>query len=107
MAVGPVLSELDAVAGKLSAVYSSGEVRDFLDPDAIRSSDRGPDDVLLALARKHDDGFDARMFGAQLARVSTLLPTEAAAHGISGDEFTAVQSRLLAWASDLRDTPTQ
>ena len=30
LSVGAVLSERDAVAGKLSAVYSRGEVRDFL-----------------------------------------------------------------------------
>jgi hypothetical protein len=34
MSFGPVLSERDAVAGKRSAVYSRGEVRDFLDLDA-------------------------------------------------------------------------
>jgi len=38
LAVGPVLSERDAIAGTLSAVYSRGEIRDFLDLDAIRSS---------------------------------------------------------------------
>lgn len=104
MAVGPVLSERDAVAGKLSAVYSRGEVRDFLDLDAIRSSGRWPDDVLLALGREHDDGFDQGMFAAQLDRITALLPSEAAVYGIGGDDFAAVQARLLAWASRIRST---
>lgn len=106
MAVGPVLSERDAFAGKLSAVYSRGEVRDFLDLDAIRSSGRWPDETLLALAREHDEGFDARMFAAQLARVGSLLPSEAATYGISDDDFAAVQSRLLDWASTIIEPPT-
>lgn len=54
MDLGAVLSERDAVAGKLSAVYSRGEVRDFLDLDAIRASGRYSDDELLALGREHD-----------------------------------------------------
>lgn len=41
MSLGPVLSERDAVAGKLSAVYSRGEIRDFLDLDASDRHLRG------------------------------------------------------------------
>lgn len=54
MNLGPVLSERDAVAGKLSAVYSRGEVRDFLDLDAIRASGRYADEALLTLGTEHD-----------------------------------------------------
>ncbi|MDN5860259.1 MAG: nucleotidyl transferase AbiEii/AbiGii toxin family protein, partial [Pseudonocardia sp.] len=78
MSVGPVLSERDAIAGKLSAVYSRGEVRDFLDLDAIRSSGRYSDAELLDLGREHDDGFHTAMFAAQLSRVIKFLPSEAA-----------------------------
>ena len=46
--LGPSLAEADAVAGKLSAVYSRGEVRDFLDLNAIRSSGRYSDEQLFA-----------------------------------------------------------
>ena len=63
--LGPVLSERDAIAGKLSAVYSRGEVRDFLDLDSIRSTDRYSDAQLIGLGREHDDGFDTTMFAAQ------------------------------------------
>jgi hypothetical protein len=59
MTVGPVMSERDAIAGKLSAVYSRGEVGDFLDLDSIRATGRFTDLELLALRREHDDGFDA------------------------------------------------
>jgi len=103
LAVGPVLSECDAVAGKLSAVYSRGEIRDFLDLDAIRSSGRWSDDVLLDLGREHDEGFDVGMFAEQLSRVATYLPSEAAVYGISEDDLLAAKARLLAWASELRD----
>ncbi|HEY5224890.1 MAG TPA: nucleotidyl transferase AbiEii/AbiGii toxin family protein [Microbacteriaceae bacterium] len=106
MTVGPVLSERDAIAGKLSAVYSRGEVRDFLDLDSIRAIGRFTDAELLALGREHDDGFDAGMFAAQLSRIATILPTQAAQYGVTAEEFADVQGRILAWAVELRNTST-
>ena len=103
MTVGPVLSERDAIAGKLSAVYSRGEVRDFLDLDSIRATGRFTGPELLALGREHDDGFDTGMFAAQLSRVATILPTQAAQYGVSADEFAQAQRRTLAWALELRN----
>ncbi|WP_140399939.1 hypothetical protein [Aeromicrobium sp. PE09-221] len=58
LGIGPVLTERDAVAGKLSAAYSRGEIRDYLDLDAIRRSARYTDDELLSLGHEHDVGFD-------------------------------------------------
>ncbi len=103
MTVGPVLSERDAIAGKLSAVYSRSEVRDFLDLDSIRATGRFTDAELLALGREHDDGFDTGMFAAQLSRVATILPTQAAQYGVSADDFAQAQRRTLAWALELRN----
>jgi len=104
MSVGPVLSERDAVAGRLSAVYSRGEVRDFLDLDSIRSTGRFTDSELVALGEEHDGGFDMGLFAAQLSRITTILPTQAAQYYVTADEFAQVQARILAWAVELRDT---
>jgi hypothetical protein len=38
--VGPVLDVRDAVAGKMSALWSRGEVRDYIDIDAVVRSGR-------------------------------------------------------------------
>jgi hypothetical protein len=105
MTVGPVLSERDAIAGKLSAVYSRGEVRDFLDLDSIRATGRFTDAELLALGREHDNGFDTNMFAEQLSRIATILPTQAAKYGVTANEFAEVQGRTLAWVVELRNTP--
>lgn len=105
-AVGPVLSERDAVAGKLSAVYSRAEVRDFLDLDSIRTSGRFTDAELLALGREDDDGFDEPMFAAQLSLIATILPSQAAAYGVTEERFAGVQARTMAWAYQLRGTGT-
>ena len=108
MSLGPVLSERDAVAGKLSAVYSRGEVRDFLDLDAIRASGRYSDEDLLVLGREHDAGFDRVMFAAQLSRVVHFDAEEAEEYGIPADEVIAMQQRTMLWAIRLRgQTPTR
>lgn len=103
MSVGPVLSERDAVAGKLAAVYSRGEVRDYLDLDSIRMSGRYTDGDLLALGREHDEGFEVGLFAAQLSQLAGILPTQALEYGVTADAFTEVQDRTLAWAIELRD----
>lgn len=103
MRVGPVLSESDAVAGKISAVYSRGEVRDFLDLDAIRSSGRYTDSDLLALGRKHDAGFEVDVFAAQLSRVMRFDALEADEYGVTPRQFDGVQQRIQTWAGSLRE----
>lgn len=100
--LGPVLSESDAVAGKLSAVYSRREVRDFLDLDAIRMSGRYSDSDLLALGKEHDDGFDQLMFAESLSVVADFSPSEADEYGVDADAFFAMRNRIHAWAVELR-----
>lgn len=47
---GPVLSLVDAVGNKVSALYSGVEPRDFLDVDAIRRSEKFSDEQLVVAA---------------------------------------------------------
>ncbi|WP_308465314.1 nucleotidyl transferase AbiEii/AbiGii toxin family protein [Rathayibacter soli] len=106
LSLGPVVSERDAVAGKLSAVYSRAEVRDFLDLDAIRRSGRYADTDLLAMGREHDDGFDETMFAQQLSRVANVLPSEAEEYGTTAEQLAGVQQRIMSWAIALREAHT-
>lgn len=94
--------ESDAVAGKLSVVYSRGEVRDFIDLDAIRTSGRYSDSELMALGQVHDAGFAPYMFAQQLARISHIPASDASQYGIDPVTFGAIQKRLLAWSRHLR-----
>ena len=103
MSLGLVLSERDAVAGKLSAVYSRGEVREFPDLDPIRASGRYSDADLLALEAEHDIGFDQSMFAEQLSRVILVDPVEAEEYGLDSEAFLQVQQRIMNWATALRD----
>jgi hypothetical protein len=99
--LGPVLHLEDAVANKLSALYSRAYPRDFLDTDAIRRSGRFTDDRLLQAAHDHDPGFEPIMFGRQLMIINTLQPASVAEYGVSAGEFAGVKDRVLGWAAQL------
>jgi hypothetical protein len=103
MRLGPVLSQRDAVAGKVSAAYSRAEVRDLLDLDAIRRSGRYTDGELLAMAHQDDVGFDEVMFAEQLSQVVRYEASDVAEYGVSPHALDAVKARLLGWAVTLRD----
>lgn len=57
LAVGPVLAADDAVGNKVAALFSRGEIRDYLDVDAIRCTGRYGDEDLYRLAERSDAGF--------------------------------------------------
>lgn len=100
--VGPVLSLGDAVGNKVSALYSRGEARDYLDVDAIRTFGRFTDEQLVNSAAERDAGFDAVMFTQQLAAANRLQPAQVARYGVTADQLEALKKRYTQWASDLQ-----
>lgn len=100
--IGAVLSVDDAVQGKLSALYTRAEARDFLDVDAIRRSARFTDDELLEAAADRDPGFELRPFAAQLELVDNVHEEEVAAYGVSAAELESVRARMRGWAAEIR-----
>jgi hypothetical protein len=99
--VGPVLSLADAVGNKVSALYSRGEARDYLDVDAIRTSGRFTDRELLAAAAERDPGFEVRMFAEQLLAVQRIQLVQVERYGVGVEQLEGVKSRLFAWGIDL------
>ena len=99
--VGAVLALDDAVANKMLALYSRGEVRDYLDFDAIRQSGKYEDAQLLALAKLHDPGFDVAYFIEALRGVTRIKPRRVVRYNISEQELHDVQQRCLTLAQQL------
>lgn len=62
MDIGPVLHVNDVVAGKMSALFTRAEPRDFLDVDAALLTGRYTREGLIELAEQADAGFDRRVF---------------------------------------------
>ena len=54
IAIGPVLDVRDAVAGKMSALWSRGEVRDFIDIDAVIASGRFTREQVLVIGDRQE-----------------------------------------------------
>lgn len=98
LAIGPVLHANDAVANKLSALYSRGEVRDYIDIDAVLGSSRYTSSALLALAADHDPGFDRGYFAQALAAVSRLPDRAFEPYDMTAPEAAALRDRMTTWA---------
>lgn len=100
--VGPVLSVADAVGNKVSALYSRGEARDYLDVDAIRASGRFSDAELIAAAAERDVGFELGMFTQQLLAAGRLQPAQVSRYGVTAEQLEGVIARCALWAAAIR-----
>jgi hypothetical protein len=99
--IGPMLSEEDAVAGKMSAVYTRADPKDLVDLDTIRRSGRYADAELLRIAQVHDPGFEPQMFGRIVQTIQTMKFDENSVTGVSTSDLEGVRARLSRWGSDL------
>ena len=102
--VGPVLAPDDAVGNKVAALFSRGEVRDFLDVDAIRQSGRYTDEELYRLAARSDGGFTCEYLALRLERADRLRPEHVADYNVGPEQLDDVKDRLTAWAASIRAT---
>lgn len=105
--VGPVLSIGDAVGNKVSALFSRGEPRDYLDVDAIRCSGRFTDTDLVRSAAERDAGFDVELFAQQLIAARRISSVDVERYGIGAEDLEAVKARCRQWADQLRGDSTK
>lgn len=101
--LGPVLSLEDAVGNKVSALYSRGEPRDYLDVDAIRALGTFTDRELITAASERDAGFELEMFARQLEAARRVSVRDVEQYGIVAEALQAVKDRCLQWAARLRE----
>lgn len=111
MAVGPVLHPDDAIANKVSALYSRAEARDYVDVHAALTSGRYTRDHLLRLAEERDPGFDRAMF-VQALRASLRWDDEDyMKYDLDAEAVAELRSAIESWAGQLevdarREGPT-
>ncbi|WUH90879.1 nucleotidyl transferase AbiEii/AbiGii toxin family protein [Streptomyces sp. NBC_00433] len=107
MEFGPVLHPDDAVANKVSALYSRAEARDYVDIHAALTSGRYSAEDLLRLAEERDPGFDHPMF-AQALRASRRWDDEDyMRYGLDAEAVTRLRSAMESWADELELDPRQ
>jgi hypothetical protein len=96
MDVGPVLALEDAVGGKVCALASRAEPRDYIDTAATLSRGYTPDQ-LIGFARRLDPGLDEQDF-ADAARQLDRMPDELFAQYELGPEDVArLREQFAAW----------
>ncbi|GAA2626774.1 hypothetical protein GCM10010399_67870 [Dactylosporangium fulvum] len=101
MAIGPVLHPDDVVAGKMSALYTRAEPRDFLDVDAAITSGRYTRQRLCELAEQADAGFDRRTLADLFAMLKRYPDRRFAFYGVDANHLAALRARFADWRQQL------
>jgi len=100
--IGPVLDLRDAVASKMSALWSRGEVRDFVDVDAVRLSGRFTDQEILELAdRQEASPMDRRRLADRFRLAATGSVADYGLYDVDPARRAAIIDRFARWADDI------
>ncbi len=103
MDIGPVLHPDDVVAGKMSALFTRAEPRDFLDVDAAITSGRYTRQHLCELAEQADAGFDRQILADLFAMLERYPDRRFAFYGADADHLIAMRARFADWRRQLLD----
>ncbi len=100
--IGPVLDVRDAVAGKMSALWSRGETRDFIDIDAVVQSGRFSREEVLAIGDKQEAlPFDREMLADRFRSVQGKSSEAFEAYEVGPHWRREIIARFLDWADEV------
>ncbi|MGL5829614.1 MAG: nucleotidyl transferase AbiEii/AbiGii toxin family protein, partial [Angustibacter sp.] len=112
LAIGPVLHERDAVANKMTALFSRGEVRDFIDIDSVITSGRLSREEVLALADTRESlPLDRGMLTGRFNLLrhprnsAKYDPDEFAKYGVDESAREELIGRFAQWAAEIDPVP--
>jgi hypothetical protein len=95
MEIGPVLDVEDVAAGKICALASRVEPRDYA--DTARMLQLYTPAQLIGLARRLDPGLTARDFADAGQRLDLIHDAAFARYGLEPDEVAAMRKRFATW----------
>jgi hypothetical protein len=101
MEIGPVLHVDDVVGGKMSALFTRAEPRDFLDVDAAVTTGRYTREQLLELAERADPGFDRRILADLFSVLERYPDRRFAAYDAEPGQIKAMRERFARWREEL------
>lgn len=102
--IGPVLDIRDAVAAKMSALWSRGEARDFIDIAAVLESGRFSASEILALADEQEaTPMDRQLLVHQFGAAARWPQAEYARYGVDAAGRASIIARFAAWVIELGD----
>jgi hypothetical protein len=95
MEIGPVLDLEDVVGGKVCALASRIEPRDYA--DTARILERHSPDELITLARRLDPGLTAQDFAEAGQRLDQIDDSAFARYGLGPNEVAVLRARFAIW----------
>ena len=95
MEVGPVLALQDVTGGKVCALASRVEVRDYA--DTARMLDRYSPAQLIGFARRLDPGLTAEDFADAGKQLDRIADEEFSRYGLSHQDVAALRAKFAAW----------
>jgi hypothetical protein len=105
LAIGPVLDVQDAVANKVTALYSRGEARDFIDVDLVVQSGRFTRAQVLGLGDTREvEPLDRAMLAERFRSAARYDARQFARYGVDDAEREQVVLRFARWADELEHT---
>lgn len=100
--VGPVLDVRDAVAGKMSALWSRGYARDFIDIDTVVASGRFTRDDTLAIGDQQEAlPMDREMLADRFRSAGRWDPQEYHAYGVDAARRDRIVAAFAQWADEI------
>ena len=100
--IGPVLDPRDAVGGKMSALWSRGEARDYIDIATVLDSGRfSPEDVLAIADRLEATPLDRRMLAVRFRGVDQHDQRTFSRYGVNAHERDRIVAWFTAWAEHI------
>jgi len=99
--LGPVLHPDDVAAGKLEALFTRAEVRDFIDVDALLRGGYSRRQ-LIELAKRRDSGFDNNVLADMFHSLRRLNDRQFAVYGIDPAAIQGIRDQFADWEGELR-----
>lgn len=100
--IGPVLDARDAVGSKMSALWSRGEARDYIDIDTVVGSGSFSRDGVLSLADQFEaTPLDRRALAARLREAGRHDERAFARYGVDADQRAQIVANFAGWADEL------
>lgn len=104
--IGPVLDARDAIGAKMSALWSRGEARGYIDIDTVTRSGRFTRDEVLAIADQFEaQPLERRLLASRFREASRHDEDTFGQYGVDPARRAAIIAGFAEWADEIDPPP--